>query len=112
MIISFPVHTAECNLRSVGAFVVLIGFHTPDSGLNLPPSLARTSASFRVSPPHTIISLPVQIAVCPNLPSGAEFVSIAVHESETGSYLPPSFRAESDVNPPQMIISVPVQTAE
>ena len=46
----------------------------------------------RPAPPQTIIlliSLPVQIAVCENLPSGALVVLVAVQLSVMGLYLPP-----------------------
>ena len=57
-------------------------------------------------PPQTIILLPVQIAVWPDLAVGALAVLVANQLSVTGLYLPPVL-----VPPPQMIISLPVQTA-
>ena len=67
-------------------------------------------------PPQTIISLPVQTAVCEDRPSGALFVAVAVQLFVTGLYLPPVLRliwpkTSSQMYPPQTIISLPVHTA-
>src|SRR5262245_28854134 len=84
----------------------------------------------------TIISLPVQTAVCPALPVGALAVEVAIQLSVSGLYLAPVFKwgvgvgvggggpeaefglfrppAFSEVlpsNPPHTIISLPAQTA-
>ena len=40
-------------------------------------------------PPQTIISLPVQTAVCHSLPSGTLLVLVALQLSVSGLYLPP-----------------------
>ena len=62
-------------------------------------------------PPQTIISVPVQIAVCPVRISGALIVLVAVQLSMLGSYLPPVFQKPPLPLPPQTIISLPVQIA-
>ena len=72
-----------------------------DCAQYLPPVL-------RTVPPQTIISLPVQTAVCKSRPSGALVVLVAVQLSALGLNLPPVFKEPS---PPQTIISLPVQTA-
>jgi hypothetical protein len=76
--------------------------------LYLPPLL---NPAFSVAPPHTIISLPVQIAVWRNRPSGALIRLVATQLSVSGLYLPPVLKQEMSSQPPQIIISVPVQTA-
>ena len=62
-------------------------------------------------PPQTIISLPVQIAVCWIRGLGALTVLVAVQLSVLGSYLPPVLRALFPSLPPQTIISPPAHTA-
>ena len=57
-------------------------------GLYLPPVFK----SCATSPPQTIISLPVQTAVCPTRAAGALVVLVAVQLSVLGSYLPPVFK--------------------
>jgi hypothetical protein len=56
-------------------------------GLYLPPVFC----SVVLMPPHTIISLLVQTAVCELRPEGALVVLVAVHVSVLGLYLPPVF---------------------
>jgi hypothetical protein len=63
------------------------------------------------TPPHTIISLSVQIAVWEFRPAGVLMVLVPVQSSVAGSYLPPLFNWEPGKPPPQTIISVPVHTA-
>jgi hypothetical protein len=46
-----------------------------------------------VSPPHIIISLSVQTAVCPSLPVGALVVEVAIQLSVLGLYLPPVLKS-------------------
>jgi len=82
----------------VGTLVVLVALQLFVVGLYLPP-VFRTSP-----PPQTIISLPVQTAVCHCRPVGALVRLVAVQLSVLGSYLPPVFDP-----PPQTIISLPVQ---
>ena len=65
-------------------------------------------------PPQTIISLPVQTAVCPYRAVGALVTLVAVQLSVPGLYLRPSFKYSPPVLilvPPQTIISLPVQIA-
>src|SRR5436190_1389366 len=69
----------------------------------------------KLRPPQTIISVPVQTAVCPVI-EGAPSVGSAVQVSVTGSYRAPLLReihpaAPPPVGsvPPKMIISCPVQ---
>src|SRR5262245_34642418 len=62
--------------------------------------------------PQTIISLPVQTAVCSYRTVGALVVLVAVQLSVLGLYLPPVLKGGAPKTiPPQTIISLPVQTA-
>jgi hypothetical protein len=114
--------------------MVLVGIQLSELGLYFPPVLTKPEES---TPPHIIISLPVQTAVCPTLPVGASVVDVAIQLSVSGLYLAPVFtgglgvgvgvgvggeaglalplpRASSwtfPSSPPQTIISVPVHTA-
>lgn len=64
-------------------------------------------------PPHIIILLPVQTAVCPFLPCGQlASVDVAVQLSVAGTYPPPELSRFVLPRPPHIIISVPVQTPE
>jgi hypothetical protein len=83
--------------------VVLVAVQLPVLGLYLPPVFKYCP----LCPPQTIISLPVQIAVCRPRSAGAPGL-VAVQLSVLGLYLPPVFNAP---NPPQTIISLPVHTA-
>ena len=60
MIISLPVQIAVCNDRADGALVVLMGVQLSVLGLYLPPVF---NSPLSPTPPHTIISVPVQMAV-------------------------------------------------
>jgi hypothetical protein len=62
------------------------------------------------APHQTIISLPVQTAVCTYRAAGALVVLVAVQLSVLGLYLPPVLKWLTLI-PPQAIISLPVQTA-
>jgi hypothetical protein len=63
-------------------------------------------------PPQTIISLPVQIAVCESRAAGALMRLVGIQLSIPGLYLPPVFkRPKSELNPPHTIIWLPVHTA-
>src|SRR6266404_9954925 len=64
------------------------------------------------SPPQTIISLPVHIAVWLPRPVGALVMPVAVQLSVFGLYLPPVSKTLLPSSPPQTIISLPVHTAE
>ena len=77
-------------------------------GLYLPASVKATPLP---CPPQTIISLPVQTAVCSLGAAGALVVLVAVQLSVLGLYLPPVFKTPLLSSPPQTIISLPVQTA-
>ena len=61
-------------------------------------------------PPHTIISLPVQTAVCKYRAEGA-WPLVAVQLSVLGLYLPPVPKGLLLALPPHTIISLPVHTA-
>jgi hypothetical protein len=78
-------------------------------GLYRPPVFKR--ATLLSSPPHMIISLPVQIAVCESRPTGALAMLVAVQLPVVGLYLPPVFERPILSAPPQIIISDPVHTA-
>ena len=56
MIISLPVHTAECPLRAAGALLVVVAVQLFVPGLYFAPV-------FKPDPPQMIISLPVHTAV-------------------------------------------------
>ncbi|PYL07697.1 MAG: hypothetical protein DME33_09595 [Verrucomicrobia bacterium] len=64
-----------------------------------------------LKPPHTIISVLVETAVCLNRAEGALVVLVAVQLSVFRSYLPPVFNVCTRSNPPQTIISLPAKTA-
>jgi hypothetical protein len=74
-------------------------------GLYLPPVFN----SLPLYPPQTIISLPVQTALCDRRVEGALVVVVAVQMSVVGLYRPPVLPPEA--MPPQTIISLPVQIA-
>ena len=76
-------------------------------GSYLPPVLTLPPVE---NPPHTIISLPVQTAVCEYRALGALVALVAVQLSVPGLYLPPEFKTLPSCQP-QTIISLPVQTA-
>jgi hypothetical protein len=90
--------------RAAGAPVVLVSIQVSVLGLYLPPLLRKMV----LSPPHTIISVPVHTAVCPTRAAGALVVVMAVQLSVVGLYL--AFTKPLPF-PPQTIISLPVHTA-
>ena len=77
-------------------------------GLYLPPVFTETPPY--VCPPQTIITWPVQTAVCDPRGLGALVMLVAVQLFVLGLYLPPVLNRLSPT-PPQTIISLPVQTA-
>src|SRR5437762_2825115 len=77
-------------------------------GLYLPPVISEPSPGV---PPETIISVPVQTAVCNIRWKGALVVLVAVQVFVLGLYLPPLFTSPELVAPPQTIISLLVHTA-
>ena len=86
--------------------MVLVAVQLSVLGLYLPPVFKSLLPSY---PPQTIISLPVQTAVCRSRPVGAFAVVVAPQPSVPGLYLPPVFEKPL-LYPPHMIISFPVQT--
>jgi len=92
--------------------VVLVAVQLSVLGSYLPPVFKKNWLSL---PPHTIISLPVQTAVCKNRAEGTsgKMVLVAVQLSVLGLYLPPVFVFEGgfSICPPHTIISLPLQTA-
>ena len=79
-----------------------------------PPLLRKTTPP--PYPPHTIISLPVQIAGRYVRPAGTLAMLVAVQVSVPGLYLPPVFNKywlplPSTKYPPHPTISPPVQMA-
>ena len=86
------------------------GSPTIRAGIVSPAGVQRLAC-----PPQTIISLPVQTAVCWYRAEGALVVLVAVQLSVLGMYLPPVFKGlrgnRQNNGPPQTIISLPVQTA-
>ena len=100
--------TLPCDAsRPAGALVVLVAVQLSVPGLYLPPVFKGGPDR----PPQTIISLPVQTAVCRLRPAGALVVLVAVQLSVLGLYLPPVFNSVNSTHPPQTIISLPVHTA-
>ena len=89
--------------------MVLVAVQLSVLGSYLPPVFKKNWLSL---PPHTIISLPVQTAVCKNRAEGTsgKMVLVAVQLSVLGLYLPPVFDS-LPTNPPHTIISLPLQTA-
>jgi hypothetical protein len=86
------------------AVVVAVGTGvgvTLDCAQYLPP----LSKAVKKEPPQTIISLPVQIAVCEARAEGTLLVVlVAVQLSMLALYLPPVFRSVLLPTPPQTII--------
>ena len=78
---------------------------TPDCAQYLPPVFKSPPGS--LSPPQTIISVPVHTAVCLRRPIGAVVMSVVPQLSNAGLYLPPVLEDE----PPQIIISSPLHSA-
>lgn len=75
-------------------------------------SAAGVQVVGQISPPHTIISLPLHTVLCDSLALGAPMVVVAVQVSVPGLYLPPVLRTlELLSSPPQIIISFPLHTA-
>jgi hypothetical protein len=74
--------------RADGAFVVLVVAHVSVLGSYLPPVFK----ALLLNPPQTIISLPLQTAVCWYRAAGALMVLVAVQLSVLGLYLPPVFK--------------------
>ena len=66
---------------------MLVAIQLSVLGSYFPPVFEPLTLS---NPPQTIISLPVQIAVCPYRPEGAFAMLVAVQLSVLGLYLPPS----------------------
>ncbi len=86
-----------------------VGVGAPDCAQYLPPVLSLPPT---VPPPQTIISLPVQTAVCKVRACGASMLLVAVQLSLPGLYFPPVLRTRGKPSsPPQTIISMPVHTA-
>ena len=85
--------------------MVLVGVQLSVPGLYLPPVLVAGD------PPQTIISLPVQTAVCWARAEGTLVVLVAVQLSVLGLYLPPLFKFIVSPDPPQTTIALPVQIA-
>ena len=83
--------------------MVVVGVQLFVPGLYLPPVLVAGD------PPHTIISLPVQTAVCWARAEGTLVVPVAVQLSVLGLYLPPLFKFIVSPDPPQTTIALPVQ---
>ena len=85
-----------------------VGSHVSAAGSYRPPVFV-TSKEF---PPHTIISLPVQMALWRRRADGASALEVLVQLSEAGSYRPPVSRVNEEPSlPPQMTIRLPVHTA-
>ena len=77
--------------RADGALVVLVAVQLSVLGLYLPP-VFNIRPLPGLYPPQTIISLPVQTAVCTTRAVGALVVLVAVQLSVLGLYLPPVFK--------------------
>ncbi len=88
--------------------MVLVDVQLSVLGLYLPPVFKKNWLSL---PPHTIISLPVQTAVCRYRAVGVLVGLVDVQLSVLGLYLPPAFKGLLLPLPPHTIISLPVHTA-
>jgi hypothetical protein len=77
-------------------------------GLYLPPVFNGIKS---LSPPHTIISVPLHTAVWNSRSAGTLTVLVGVQLFVVGLYRPPVFKSLEPSVPPQTIISLPVQTA-
>ena len=86
---------------------MLVAVQLSVPGSYLPPVLKW----LRALPPQTIISLPVQTAVCSYRAAGALVVLVAVQLSVLRIVSPAGIQRASPSYPPQTIISLPVQTA-
>ena len=74
------------------------------------PPVAK-SVNTLLSPPQTIISLPVHTAVCDARADGALLVLVGIQLLVLGLYLPPVLKTLPFPSfPPQTIISLPVHT--
>jgi len=73
--------------------MVLVATQLSVLGLYLPPVFIGG----KLCPPQTIISLPVQIAVCEARLVGAPPKVVATQLSVLGLYLPPSFKSITTV---------------
>ena len=80
----------------MGALVVLVAIQLSVLGLYLPPVFKPRHGS----PPQTIISLPVQTAVCKYRAEGALVVLVGVQLSVLGLYLPPVFKWPAGISAP------------
>ena len=87
--------------------MVLVAVQLSVPGSYLPPLFTKSNDC----PPQTIISVPVQIAVCNRRSSGAVAVLVAAQLSVLGLYLPPVLTKPLAESPPQTIIAPPVHTA-
>src|SRR5436190_387671 len=88
-IISLPVQTAVCRDRPPGALTLLVSTQVSVVRLYLPPVEKLLKPPLGL-PPQTIISLPVQTAVCEERVAGEAFVGTQL--SEFGLYRPPVFK--------------------
>jgi hypothetical protein len=73
----------------MGALVMLVAVQLSVLGLYLPPVFKSLLLS---APPQTIISLPLQTAVCSSRAAGALVMLVAVQLFVLGLYLPPVFK--------------------
>src|SRR5690349_668147 len=96
------------ELRADGAPTEVMGVQVSVVGLYLAPSFRN--APFWFTPPHTIISVPVQARNADVLGDGAPMVEMTVETPVVGLRRTPSLPAPVAVLPPQMIASVPVHT--
>ncbi len=88
---------------------MLVGVQVSVSGLYLAPVLKKLVLS---SPPHTIISVSLDTALCDSLAVGAPVMAVGAQLSEPGLYLPPVLRTLPLLSsPPHTIISPPTKTA-
>src|SRR5205085_10737721 len=101
--------------RGDGTLLLLVATHVSMLGLNLPPVFVP-EVGVRMNklysfPPQTTISVPVQIAVWPNLAVGA-LPFVVAQLLVVGLYRPPVLKPiKPSPPPPHTTISVPVQIA-
>jgi hypothetical protein len=84
---------AVWRLRPVGGLVTLVDIQLSVPGVYRLPVFHQCEFPSKKNPPQTIISLPVQIAVCSSRPVGALVMFVGVQVSVVGLYRPPVFNS-------------------
>lgn len=88
---------------------VAVGVGVGNCAQYLPPEFKKIP--LLSIPPHTIISLPLQMAVCKIRAAGALLVVVAVQLFVSGLNVPPVLKSAPLLRPAHTIMSPPVQAA-